>query len=195
MASVEPQLVDFDGNVLLMEDVTGDFTGFVTPSKDKKLKLPKNFHILPTGRYEYFEKKGRREDADEDEGLYKREGRLPVFSSAGIGSYIRDPVTNEPCGGSYIHKRGAGYHHIGSSEENLYFKVSVVSKLSKYDVKRRGKQSVPSLSGSGPDTIQLYFSSPDEYERCMHVKVSQYAREKWEERVQRALLQQQKILA
>lgn len=186
--------IDFDGNVLLMEDVAMAIGGGIF-TKDKK--IPSNYHMLPTGRTEVFSKKHQRNGGgdDEDGGIYKREGRIPVFSSAGIGSYIRDPVTNEPCGGSFISKRGAGYHRIGSQEEDLYFKVAVTSKLSKYDVERRGRQSVPSLAGSGPSPIHLYFSSPDEYERYMHVKVSQYAREKWEERVQRALLHQQKILA
>lgn len=86
----------------------------------------------------------------------KKENLEFYTTSITPGAYIRDAVT----GATDV------YHRVGSSDENLFFKVRVANGGSEY----------------GSDTLTLFFDNPEAYERLFKVTLGVEEKSRWNER-------------
>ena len=97
-------------------------------------------------------------------GVILKNKQIALYASGGPGTPIRNAVTGE----YYIG------HNVGSKYEYLYFKVGF----------HAGETGSKSKSKLGPETPNMFFSSPSEYEKHMlnSVKVDDNVSQKWREK-------------
>jgi hypothetical protein len=92
------------------------------------------------------------------ENFYKNI-KIELHGSGDIGSTIRDAET-----GDYY--RG---HMVGSSIEDLYFKVSHT----------RTPSFVKNNSNTNQEPLTLFYQNPEHYERHQHVLLNEVIKQKW----------------
>ena len=85
----------------------------------------------------------------------KKYVKIGLFSSGHQGNIIRHAVS----GKKYY------THLVGTKSEDMFFKVSISTNTG-----TKTNNSTPAI---------FFFDSPEEYETCMHCKISDATKEKW----------------
>ncbi len=121
-------------------NINNDFDNDKLTLQDIKYKLDKRYHVI--NKQILFNKD------------YKKNIKIELHGSGDVGTTIRDAET-----GKYY--KG---HLVGSSDEDLYFKIS---------------HSVPSINNEYRESLTLFYISPEHYERHQYVNLNESVKQRW----------------